>query len=202
MSASCYFSQLCINSSAYSSFDSLYTHINFVHSNDPSFKIRSKLSPLCGSIYETLLSYKSHIYKHHRELISKTLDKHIFSRSNNDSNNSFTFSYADDNAFEHETTDNNENFHSTNEYNDEMEVDYPLFSRTIFGRDKDLFDMKKFRKYYTSFLLELCEQHLLSRNIITSITSNFSLLLDIVLKMIVTSHFLINIYRSCTHFCN
>ena len=109
MSASCYFCQLCINSSAYSSFDSLYTYINFVHSNDPSFKISSELSPLCGSIYKTLSSYKSHIYEHHLELISKTLDKHIFSPSNDDSNNCFIFSYTDDNAFEHEATDNNEN---------------------------------------------------------------------------------------------
>jgi hypothetical protein len=44
--------------------------------------------------------------------------------------------------------------------------------------------MKKFQKYYTSFLLELREKHLLSHNIITWITSNFSLLFNIVLKII------------------
>jgi uncharacterized C2H2 Zn-finger protein len=130
MSGNCYFCQLCINSPAYCSFDSLYTHINLVHGNDPSFKLRCELTPVCGSIYKTFPSYKSHIYKHHRELISKSLDKEdTVLPSNDDSNNSFTFSYSDDYAFEHERTNNNnnENFQSTNEYDEEMEVDYPLF---------------------------------------------------------------------------
>lgn len=34
MSGNCYFCQLCINSLAYCSFDSLYTHISSVHVND------------------------------------------------------------------------------------------------------------------------------------------------------------------------
>jgi hypothetical protein len=187
MSGNCHFCQLCINSPAYCSFDSLYAHINLVHGNDPSFKLRCELTPLCGSIYTTLPSYKSHIYKNHRELISKSLDKEdIVSPSKDYSNNSFTFSYADDYPCEYETTNNddNETFQSTTEYDEEMEVDYPLFMQTILEHDGEAFDMKKFRKYYTGFLLELREQHLLSQNIITSITSNLSVLFNIVLKII------------------
>jgi hypothetical protein len=164
MSGNCYFCQLCINSPAYCSFDSLYKHINFVHGNDPSFKLRCELTPLCGSIYRTFPSYKYHIYKYHRELISKSLDKQdIFSPSNDDSNNSVIFSDADDYAFEYERTknNNNENFQSMNEDDEEMEVDYPLFTETILEHNEEPFDMKKFQKYYTGFLLELREQHLL-----------------------------------------
>ena len=51
-----------------------------------------------------------------------------------------------------------------------MEIDYPLFTETILEHDREPFNMKKFQKHYTSFLLELREQHLLSQNIITSIT--------------------------------
>ena len=103
MSTNYYFCQLCINSPAYCSFDSLYTHINFVHGNDPSFKVRCELTSLCGSIYRTFPSYKSHIHKYHRELISKSLDKeNVSSPFNNGSNNNFTFSYTNDHAFEHE----------------------------------------------------------------------------------------------------
>ena len=94
----------------------------------------------------TLPSYKSHIYKYHREFISKSFDKKdIFSHSNDDSINSFTFPYADDYAFEHERTNNNnnENFQSTNECDEEMEVDYPLFTKKIlqclFKKTFDLF---------------------------------------------------------------
>ncbi|CAF3234328.1 unnamed protein product [Rotaria sp. Silwood2] len=187
MSGNCYFCQLCINAPAYCLFDSLYTNINLVHGNDPSFKLRCELTPLCGSIYRTLPSYKSHIYKNHRDLIAKSLDKvDTFSTSNDDSNNNFALSYADDYEFDHERTnnDNDENLQSTNEYDEEMEVDYPLFTKTISEHDEEPFDMRKFQKYYTGFLLELREQHLLSQNIITSVTSNFSILFNIVLKII------------------
>ena len=88
MNGNCYFYHLCINSPEYCSFDSLYRHINFAHGNDPSFKVRCVLTPLCDSIYRTLSSYESHICKHYRELISKLLDKDIFSLSNDDTNNS------------------------------------------------------------------------------------------------------------------
>jgi hypothetical protein len=187
MSGNCYFCQLCINAPAYCSFDSLYSHINLVHCNDPSFKLRCELTPQCGSIYRTLPSYKSHIYKYHRELISKSLDKEdIFSPSNDNLNNTFTFSYADDDCTsEHESdNNNNEDFQSSNEWEEEIEVDYPLLTQTILEHDEEPFNMKKFQKFYTGFLLELRENHLLSQNIITSITSNFSLLFNIVLKMI------------------
>ena len=186
MNGNCYLCQLCINSPEYYSFHSLYAHINFVHGNDPSFKVRCELTPLCGSIYRTLPSYKSHIYKHHRELISKSLDQDIFSTSNDDTNDIFTFPYVDDHVIEHEKTDNNNNedSESTNENDEEMEVDYPLFMQTILEEDEEPYDIKKFQKYYTSFLLNLREQHLLPQNIITSITSNFSLLFNIVLKII------------------
>jgi uncharacterized C2H2 Zn-finger protein len=179
-----------MNSPAYYSFDSLFTHINFVHGNDPSFKLRCELTPLCGSIYRTFPSYKSHIYKHHRELFLKSFDKEDkLPPSNDNSNNSFTFSYAEDYAFEHERTNNNnnENLYSTNESDEEMEVDYPLFTEIILEHDGEPFDMKKFHKYYIGFLLKLSEQHLLSQNIITSITSNFSFLFNILLKIIIKS---------------
>ncbi len=187
MSGNCYFCQLCLHSPVYCSFASLYTHINLVHGDNPSFKLRCELTSACGSIYRTLSSYKSHIYKYHRELISKLLDKkHISSPSNDKSNNGFTSPSNGGDVFEYEGTDDNndENFQLTNEYDEEMDIDYPIFTETILEHDEEPFDMRKFRKYYTGFLLELREQHLLSQNIITSITTNFSLLFNIVLKII------------------
>ncbi len=71
-----------------------------------------------------------------------------------------------------------------NEYKEEMEIDYLLFTKTTLEHDKEPFNMKNFREYYTSFHLELREEHLLSRNIITSITSNFSFIFNIFLKII------------------
>ncbi|CAF2035727.1 unnamed protein product [Rotaria magnacalcarata] len=213
MSGNRYFCQLCINAPAHCSFDSLYIHINLVHGNDPSFKLRCELTPLCGSIYRTLRSYKSHIYKNHREFVGKPLDKvdtlstsnddlnnnFTLSTSNDDLNNNFTLStsnddlnnnfilyYADDYEFDQERTNNgnDENLQSTNECDEEMEVDYPLFTKTILEHDEEPFDMRSFRRYYAGLLLELCEKHLLSQNIITSITSNFPILFHIFLKII------------------
>ncbi len=88
MNRNCYYCQLCINSLAYSSFDSLYLHINAVHGKSPSFKLRCELTPLCGSIYRTFASYRTHIYKYHRKLISKSNDKEdVPSCSHHASNN-------------------------------------------------------------------------------------------------------------------
>ena len=85
MSENSYFCQLCGSASAHCSFDALYSHINLIHGNHPSFQLRCELNPLCGSIYRTFASYKSHIDKHHRDLISKSLDKaDTLSRSNDD----------------------------------------------------------------------------------------------------------------------
>ena len=187
MSENSYFCQLCSSTSAYYSFDALYSHINLVHGNHPSFKLRCELTPLCGSIYRTLASYKSHIYKHHRDLISKSLDKvDTLSRSNDDSNNDYTFCYADDDDFEPETINNqnDDNFELVNEYDEETELDYPLFTETTLAHDQELFSVKKFQKYYTRFLLELREHHLLSQNIVSSITSSLSVLFNIVLHII------------------
>ncbi|CAF4226295.1 unnamed protein product [Adineta steineri] len=147
MNGNYYFCQLCINSPAYSSFDSLYTHINFLHGTDSSFKVRCELNPECGSINRTFPSYKSHIYKNHRELISKSADKKdMICSIDDDSNNSFQFSYADDGTFEREIIDNEneENFQSTTEYDDAMDVDYPIFTRTTLENDEESFDMRKF----------------------------------------------------------
>ena len=63
-------------------------------------------------------------------------------------------------------------------------MNYPLFTETVLEHDKEPFTMKKFQKYYTGFLLTLREQHILSQNIITSITSHLSFLFNIVFKII------------------
>ena len=69
----------------------LYIYVNLVCGDNLSFKYRHKLTPLCISIYRSFPSYKSHFYKHHRELISKFLhnkNKNTFCLSNDKSNNS------------------------------------------------------------------------------------------------------------------
>jgi hypothetical protein len=52
--------------------------------------------------------------------------------------------------------------------------------------NEQIFDLNDFEKYYTQFLLELRECHLLPQNIVQSITSNVLYLLDIVGKLIET----------------
>ncbi|CAF3502492.1 unnamed protein product [Rotaria sordida] len=187
MSENSYFCQLCSSTSAYYSFDALYTHINLVHGNDRSFKLRCELTPLCGSIYTTFASYKCHIYRHHRDLISKSLDKvNELSCPDGSLNNDYAFCYADDDGLEPQTINNQKDysFELMNEYDEETELDHPLFTETNLKHDEEPFYMKKFQKYYTRFLLELREQHLLSQNIISSITSNISVLFNIVLNII------------------
>ena len=84
-------------------------------------------------------------YKHHRELISTFLDNEdTFYLSNDKSNNGFTYSYADNYAFEHEkTNNNNENSSSPNEFNETVGTDYRLFTKTII-ENNEIFGIKKF----------------------------------------------------------
>jgi hypothetical protein len=188
MNRNCYYCQLCINSLAYSSFDSLYLHINAVHGKSPSFKLRCELTPLCGSIYRTFASYKTHIYKYHRKLISESNDKEdVPSCSHHASNNEFQLD-NDNQAMEtEENNDDNENFPSPIGYDDEVNIDDPLLPETMLEHEEENFDLRSFQKHYTGFLLELRERHMLTQNIIISITINFSKLLNIVSKIIATT---------------
>ena len=78
----------------------------------------------------------------------------------------------------------NENFPSANNHNEITGIDYPLFSETILKNDKEIFDVKVFCKYYVGFLVEQRKQYLLSLNIIMPIIPYFSLLFNIVIKVI------------------
>jgi len=124
----------------------LSIYINLVHANNLSFKNRYKLMPLmCFYLY--IISWLQILcYKHHRELISTFLDNgDRFYLSNDKSKNGFTYSYADNYAFEHKKTNNNnhENSSSPNEFNETVSIDYPLFIKTII-ENNEIFDIKKF----------------------------------------------------------
>ncbi len=84
-------------------------------------------------------------YKHHRELISIFFNnENTFYLSNDKSNNGFTYSYADNYAFEHEKTNNSntENSSSLNEFNETVDIDYPLLTEMIIANN-EIFGIKK-----------------------------------------------------------
>ncbi|CAF4360992.1 unnamed protein product [Rotaria sp. Silwood2] len=102
------------------------------------------------------------------ENVIKTFEEDAPFPSNDTANIGFTPAYTDDYTVE-DADDRNrdsENSSSSDQYDEVVNIDCPLFTETILDDDKEIFDLKIFRKYYTGFLLELREQHLLPQNII------------------------------------
>ncbi|CAF2577149.1 unnamed protein product [Rotaria sp. Silwood2] len=82
MSQQHYFCPLCISSSAFHNYRTLFTHIRHEHREESSFNIRCELGALCGSRYSSFDSYRNHIYCCHRSLFgsfdnNKTVSSNI-----------------------------------------------------------------------------------------------------------------------------
>ena len=53
------------------SFSSLLSHLRFVHDNDPDFFLTCGIGG-CGKTYRKLASYRTHVYRHHKDTISSS----------------------------------------------------------------------------------------------------------------------------------
>lgn len=193
-----YFCPLCQNHQPFITFVNLYKHIRSIHRNDKHFNIRCLLNPTCGSVYTNFESYRSHLNRYHHDLLN---DYHapIYSTLNGNEQTSSLLlpnvninqNEEDERTVAQENLDEDERIAAQESLDeDEMEIpegtksseyniDWPLFTGLINGEDDiEQFTFSSFEKYYTRFLLDLREGHLLPQGIIKSITSYFTTMLD------------------------
>ncbi|CAF4211224.1 unnamed protein product, partial [Rotaria sordida] len=187
-----YFCPLRQNHQPFISFVTLYKHIRSIHRNDIPFNIRCTLNPVCGSIYTNFESYRSHLNRYHHDLLNDYNVPNYYTVNGNQQPPSLLLSNpniiqdeedkciaAQDNL----DPDELETFERTR--SSENDIDWPLFTSLINEEDDmEQFTINTFEKYYIRFLLDLREGHLLPQNIIKSITSYFTAMLDTLFKII------------------
>ncbi|CAF1047694.1 unnamed protein product, partial [Didymodactylos carnosus] len=154
---------------------------------EPPFSIRCELTVHCGSRYSSFESYRCHIYRCHRTLIDSMDNDDIVSSNIDDILDDF------ENTFSHPTFNNDSDFIADPEsciYPDE-ELDDT--DRIFLGLDPVSFSVtdqqlgfNNFAQFYTRFLLQLREYHLLPQKVVQSISSNICILLDMIVKLIKT----------------
>ena len=187
-----YYCPLCQNHPPSIAFINLYKHIRSVHRNDTPFNIRCLLDPTCGSVYTTFESYRSHLNRYHQDLLND-YDVPIFNTLNENeqtpslllSNGNIVQDEEDERNAVQESLDEEEMETFEDIGSNENNLDWPL-STCLISEEDDIepFTINSFEKYYTRFLLDLREGHLLPQNIIQSITSYFRTMLETLFKII------------------
>ncbi|CAM2724129.1 unnamed protein product [Rotaria socialis] len=146
--------------------------------------IRCELNALCGSRYSSFDSYRQHIYRCHRSLIDPFDNDHSGSVAIEKALNDIGGSSVDCISSNEPdlTVDSDEFIHPEEELS---EIDYqPINFGPILN---NVFDQNtgctKLTAFYTYFLLEFWEHHLLPQKLVQLIISNICSLLDIIIKI-------------------
>ncbi|CAF1288923.1 unnamed protein product [Rotaria sordida] len=139
----------------------------------------------CGSRYSSFDSYRSHIYRYHRSLID--------SFDNNDTVSSNIDDIVDDleKLFSHPTFSNQSHLINDpesciypDEELDDTDREFLNLDLTTSSITNEQLGFGKLAQFYTRFLLELREYHLLPQKVVQSISSSICSLFDIIIKLI------------------
>jgi hypothetical protein len=177
MSQNHYFCPLCSSANVFQNYPALFIHIRNQHREESVFNIRCELSAFCGSRYSSFNSYRQHIYRCHRALID-SFDNHDILNDHQESFPEYSF-------------DNQPNLivdsdFSIYEEEDLDETDFipPKFDHISFSPTDEQLNLDKFSYFYTQFLLELREYHLLPQKVVQSISTNVCTLFHMMVELI------------------
>lgn len=162
---------LCFTIRKFPSFVKLFYHIGRFHRNDVSFRITCNLSPSCGSSYRSYAGYKAHLYRNHRDMMQATRTSSI--QYPPDSQGDFVQLKPHDNDLTIEE----------DVYGDEDEFVFDHSTYNI-GEPPCEISVIEIQRFYLRFLLQLREEHLLPKKIISIISSNIIMLLESLEKLI------------------
>lgn len=180
-----YFCPLCISSSVFRNYFTLFTHIRVEHLEESTFDIRCELDVSCGSRYSSFDSYRRHIYRCHRPLID-TFDENDTVPSNVDGiidNIENLFSQATSSYHSAFIDDPESCIYPDEELND-TDREFLNFDSNTLSITNEEMNFSKLAQFYTRFLLGLREYHLLPQNVVQSISSKICSLLYIIIKLI------------------
>ncbi|CAF2114746.1 unnamed protein product [Rotaria magnacalcarata] len=182
-----YFCPLCVESKPNCTFRKLFTQLQHIHNGKAHLKIRCELGPLCGTIYSTFASYKTHIYREHVDILEEIiyqeevpLDPNI----GNDATSILTCN-ATDLGTDSEIHDMKD---VENEEEEDTDADdlicWPSFKEILPPLLEKHKDLDCFEKFYLQFLLDLREGHSLPQNIIQVITSAVRSLIEFIYELL------------------
>ena len=159
---------LCLNNRGFSTFAKLFRHVGLFHQNDPSFRLNCNLNPSCGSSYKTYAAYRAHVYRHHFLLLQKpsSVPDDQGSPPSSDlldpvAQNSDPSMCADDEESNPDTESSPDASRLSND--DECEEHITL---------------GEIQRLYIRFLVQLREEYLLPKKIISIISGNIVVLMD------------------------
>lgn len=152
---------LCFTIRKFSCFTKLFRHIGRYHRNDVCFRITCNLSASCGSSYRTYAGYKAHLYRKHTDMNQLTTTSSVQYYPNS----------LEDVVQE--------------DADDDDGVEFSFDSSTYdIGKSSCEISLIEIQRFYLRFLLQLREEHLLPRKIISNISTNIIMLLESLKKLI------------------
>jgi hypothetical protein len=159
---------LCLDNRGFSTFAKLFRHVGLFYQNDPSFRLNCNLNPSCGSSCKTYAAYRAHVYRHHFLLLQKpsSVPDDQGSPPPNDllepvAQNSDPSMCADDEESNPDTESSPDASRLSND--DECEEHITL---------------GEIQRLYIRFLIQLREEYLLPKKIISIISGNIVVLTE------------------------
>lgn len=169
---------LCFILRKFPSFVKLFRHIGRFHRNDASFRITCNLNQSCGLSYRTYAGYKAHIYRHH----SNSLKAVVISSVQYSPVQCSPDPFQDfPQLIPHDIDANVQE-----DMNSDDDDDSPFESSCTPDIDEAECEISlaEVQRIYLRFLLQLREEHLLPKKIISSISSNIVVLLESLKKLV------------------
>lgn len=166
---------LCLVTREFSTFLIYCRHITLFHQNESRFQISCNLSSKCSVLYKTFSAYKSHVYRHHSsELgtktnsdISNTVVIDQTNQNDKDLNVDIDLIYDDDEPYD---------LNNPTELVDLLKHNIDQLDSNV--NQKEVITMSDIKRSYASFILQLREEFLVSKNTTNVILSYITTLLN------------------------
>lgn len=169
---------LCFTNRDFSSLYVMFRHVTLYHQNSPNFKITCNLHSSCGVLYRTYSAYKAHMYRRHLHELNST---EYHDQSNTDSiDDPFrdkvdigkeSIDISDEEAFDF--IDCNSDFMSSNDYLHGASSSFISSG----GNEQNINSIRDIKKTFFLFILQLRDDFLLPKNVMTVITTYITTLI-------------------------
>ncbi|CAF3299696.1 unnamed protein product [Rotaria sp. Silwood2] len=169
---------ICLTNRNFVSFAKMFQHVTVYHRNESNFKMTCNLHRSCGVLYKTYAGYKSHIYRQHLSELHSTEKNHnnlttIPVSKQEDNMNLLVESDLTNGDINDQLNFANDNIESMVQKDDyETGFDDSVLSfGSITNDGKQLGSMWDIKRSYILFMLQLREECLLPKNVMSIIST-------------------------------
>lgn len=197
----------CEPNRKFQNFTKYFRHLTVFHQNEANFRMVCNLNLECGVLYKTYAAYKSHIYRHHFNLLNMNdentnnihdinstasnrqsqedlVDNHTSLDKENKNCSNLDDNYESNLFYDATAMNLDESYEDTDSINQSETVDLS------FKEKNEFISLEDIKKAFTSFLLQLREEFLLP-NTTTDVISNYIVNMLINLKSIILQKLII-----------